>query len=157
MKNLSCLSLINSSATPSRLCSELCLGNCLISSSIWTKWVAKHEQMRENRSPSLWRPSRRNDYCLVLLPDKWITLIACITSDGSFIRAYIVISRKPFEDQLFLYGFARANVDISRESNNCPGIEIFNILVKNTFVAELVTRDSARTRSAWGVGGFDPQ
>jgi hypothetical protein len=48
---------------------------------------------------------------------KRITLIACISADGSYMRPVLVISRKTFEDELFLHGFPSEKAEIYSQTN----------------------------------------
>jgi hypothetical protein len=71
---------------------------------------------------------------------KRITLIACISADGSFMRPALVISRKTFEDELLLFGYTPDKVEIYDQPNAYIDRDIFIDWFRDTFIPEIQAR-----------------
>jgi hypothetical protein len=84
-------------------------------------------------------PDRRVHYP-VPPTGKRITLIACISVDGSYMRPVLVISRKTTEDEFFLYGFASEKVEIYSQTKPCIDSDIFADWFRKTFIPDLAAR-----------------
>jgi hypothetical protein len=71
---------------------------------------------------------------------KRITLIACIATDGSFLRPGLVIARKTYDNELALQGYTSEKVEIYSQSKSFVDRDIFLDWFQDTFVAEVNKR-----------------
>jgi hypothetical protein len=71
---------------------------------------------------------------------KRVTLIACITADGSFLRPCVVIPRKTYDDDLCTYGLTKEKIDVYYQRKGYIDKDIFEEWFQETFVAEIVQR-----------------
>jgi hypothetical protein len=65
-------------------------------------------------------------YCPVSRTGKRITLIVCMTADGSYVRPCLILQRKTFDDELLVQGFTPEKVEIYSQSLSVIDIEICN-------------------------------
>jgi hypothetical protein len=74
-----------------------------------------HQIWSDARDTIYFVPSHLSDrelYYTVPRAGKRITLIACISVDGSYVCPALVISRQTFEDELFLHIFTSEKVEL---------------------------------------------
>jgi hypothetical protein len=71
-----------------------------------------------------------------------ITLIACISADGGFIRPAMIVARKTFEDEIKLMGYTSDKIEIYSQERSFIDIDIFEDWFKDTFIPDLLKRRS---------------
>jgi hypothetical protein len=86
---------------------------------VWNMNERGHQTWSDARDSISFVPSdlpHKKLYDSVPRTDKRITLIAFISVDGSYMRPTLAISRKTFEDELFLRGLPSEKVEIYSET-----------------------------------------
>jgi hypothetical protein len=82
---------------------------------MWDMDEMGHQKWSDARDAICFAPSHlsgRKMDCSVPRSGKRITLIVCISADGSYMRPALVISRQTLKDELFLHGFTSDKVEI---------------------------------------------
>lgn len=71
---------------------------------------------------------------------KRITLVACISGDGSFLKWMIIIHRKTDDDGLVLMGFTSEKLTVRSQSKGYMDTESLDAWLAETFLTELSRR-----------------
>jgi hypothetical protein len=82
---------------------------------------------------------------------KRITLIACISADGSYTRPAIVISRKTWNDELVESGLTNEKLEIYSQPKAFIDGGIFEDWFRDTFIVELQRRRAAFSYYGWAA------
>jgi hypothetical protein len=72
---------------------------------------------------------------------KRITLVACVASDGSFVRPNIIISRATYDDDIVLFGIKPGeNIDIYSQSKAYMDKDIFYTWIRDSLIPDILEK-----------------
>jgi hypothetical protein len=80
---------------------------------------------------------------------KRITLVACISADGSYLRPALIIARKTWDDELVEWGYTSEKIEVYSQEHSFIEADIFDDWFSDTFVPEIQKR-----RSNFGYRGL---